>query len=364
LKSDALIKSYLIALENREANGQINLTNYGYQLKDLLLGCKFRGVYCTANDFSMYHNYNYGNCFRFNGGKNALNQNVTLKKTIKAGWRYGLQLELFTGFNDVYSAARGFRILIHNHTDEYTFPDEDGINVEPGKLTNIAIKKTYVERLDSPFNDCLDDLTQSKYNYLIRKSHILDIMKNRFNYKIYNQNLCMKICLQKYIYEKCGCIDLSLPAYFSNQRGLGCNTRMELICASNTETDFFNSNEVAKCEVQCPNKCKFFLYNTKVSMSNYPSDWFVQKNPNSQINETLYKTRVSNIYLFYNQMIYKHIYQTEAITAEILFANFGGQLGLFMGISLLSCVELIELVILITFFLFKKLKKIKVKANK
>ena len=364
LKSDALIKSYLIALENRQANGLINLTTYGYQLKDLLIGCKYRGKYCTANDFTRYHNYNYGNCFRFNDGKDALNQNVELKKTTKAGWRYGLQLELLTGLNEVYSATRGFRILIHNHTDDYVFPDEDGINVEPGKLTSIVIKKTYIERLETPFNDCLDDLTDSKYDYLIQKSHILDVMKNRFNYIVYNQNLCIKICLQKSIYEKCGCVDLSLPAYFSNQNGIGCNTRMELLCASNTETEFFNSDEVTMCESQCPNRCKFFLYDTKISVTNYPSEWFLKNNSNSPINETLYKTRVASIYLFYDQMIYKHIYQTQAITPEMLFANFGGQLGLFVGISLLSCIELIELVILIGIFLYKKLKTSKGKNHK
>jgi hypothetical protein len=115
LNSEAQLRNYLISLENRANNDKnFNLNSYGYSLGDMLLSCKFRGRFCTENDFSMYHNYNYGNCYRFNGGFNKSNHILPIRKTTKPGWRFGLQLELFTGVNGVLSPTKGFRILIHN----------------------------------------------------------------------------------------------------------------------------------------------------------------------------------------------------------------------------------------------------------
>jgi hypothetical protein len=124
--------------------------------------------------------------------------------------------------------------------------------VSPGKLTNVAISRTYVERLDTPYNDCLNNLTSSKYNYLIKKSNTLNIMKNTLKYKIYSQNLCIKMCIQKYIYDKCNCIDLTLPPIFNIQTGMGCSTSTQIECSNNIETIFFNSDGVSKCQIECP----------------------------------------------------------------------------------------------------------------
>ncbi len=115
LRAEAELKNYLVSLENRANNDKkFNLNSYGYLLGDMLLSCKFRGRFCTENDFSLYHNYNYGNCYRFNGGMNKSNHVIPIRKTTKPGWRFGLQLELFTGVNGVLSPTKGFRILIHN----------------------------------------------------------------------------------------------------------------------------------------------------------------------------------------------------------------------------------------------------------
>ncbi len=119
-------------------------------------------------------------------------------------------------------------------------------------MTNVAISRTYIERLDTPYNDCLNDLTSSKYNYLITKSKTLSIMKNTLKYIKYSQNLCIKMCIQKYNYEKCNCVDLTLPPIFTNQTGMGCSTSIQIQCSNNIETVFFNSDGVSKCQIECP----------------------------------------------------------------------------------------------------------------
>ena len=64
------------------------------------------------------------------------------------GCKFALKkMELYTGSNGILSQTKGFRILIHNSSDPYTFPEEFGIDVSPGSLTNVEISRTYVKRL-------------------------------------------------------------------------------------------------------------------------------------------------------------------------------------------------------------------------
>lgn len=43
---------------------------FGYDFKDMLLSCTFNLKNCTENDFDWYYDLYYGNCFKFNSGKN------------------------------------------------------------------------------------------------------------------------------------------------------------------------------------------------------------------------------------------------------------------------------------------------------
>ena len=87
--------------------GKINNTDLyylGFFIEQMLVTCEFNGVKCTFNDFYAYHDYNYGNCFRFNGNDPNRTgdyypdfRNYPIKRTKKLGWENGLRLELFTG---------------------------------------------------------------------------------------------------------------------------------------------------------------------------------------------------------------------------------------------------------------------------
>jgi uncharacterized membrane protein len=47
--------------------------------------------------------------------------------------------------------------------------------------------------------------------------------------------------------------------------------------------------------------------------------------------------------VFYKELFYNEITQSQTITIEVMFSFIGGNMGLFIGMSLLSVVELIEL---------------------
>ena len=62
----------------------------GFYHLETIITCEFNGVKCSYNNFYAYHDYNYGNCFRFNGNDPNRNgtvfpdfENYAVKKTKK-----------------------------------------------------------------------------------------------------------------------------------------------------------------------------------------------------------------------------------------------------------------------------------------
>ena len=180
----------------------------GFYLIQILVECEFQGKKCAWNDFYWYHDYNYGNCFRFNGGADLPNQTrhdsefypYPIKKSYKTGWRNGLRLELYTGSQSdqiQFAYKSGFRIIVHNQTVA-VFPDQDGIDLPNGVQTNIGISKKFINRLPSPYSNCIDELTED----IAQQNDILTMMfekKQDNEIKQYQANYCMAICYQKYI---------------------------------------------------------------------------------------------------------------------------------------------------------------------
>jgi hypothetical protein len=73
---DQVTNQFKSSFHAQAANGTFNLQYSGYDLTEMLVSCKFAGVECTLADFSYFYDYDYGNCYRFNGGTNATNQTV------------------------------------------------------------------------------------------------------------------------------------------------------------------------------------------------------------------------------------------------------------------------------------------------
>ena len=67
------------------------------------------------------------------------------------------------------------------------------------------------------------------------------------------------------------------------------------------------------------------------------------------------KESIASININYNQLGYTQIKEAQKITAIDLATNIGGTMGLFLGLSFLSFIEIIELLIEIIFVFFEKI---------
>ena len=149
------------------------------------------------------------------------------------------------------------------------------------------------------------------------------------NLTYYDQNICFKFCLQKYISDSCKCYDMSLPRYYKNILN-GCRYSADKYCSLISDRYFFQSNEAEKCMKKCPVRCTNFIYDKTISFSKYPSEWYLNNYVNDSLMKGNYSKFFSLVNIYFNEMPYKMVHQKETIDLESLLGYIGGQLGIIL----------------------------------
>lgn len=324
------------------------ITNY--TLDDLILTCMFNGRECSANNFTQFLDLNYGVCYRFNT-EGILSVN-------RPGKINGLQLDLFVGLGDDYigigSTINGLHVYINNHS--YLPSINEGIDVSTGFRTNIVVKKVFTNKLSSPYNDCEED---PKY----------------FKSKIFNG-------IKEFAYRQRDCFDLKFLEYFSQKCNLTGNM-LEIFklfrtrfyeqnsgifnCLLISNAEFYSQNVNELFVKDCPNECNSIGYTATTSMSNYPSNQlFKSFNYNLNLKNKLlklfkgefslesFRESTASFIVYYEDLKYTQISQDPKTSWLDLVSNIGGLLGLFLGMSFLSLIEIVEFIMEIFFILFEK----------
>ena len=313
--------------------------NLGFNLSESLTFCIFNQEKCSIADFEWYYDMSHGNCFRFNYG------NIGPKKVvIKPGVPSGLTMYFYLSpsvnyLSNVYNS--GLRIYIHNKS---IIPSlNEGVDIKKSEKTNIAISRTFISKYPSPFSECTDLSQINSYFYK------LIVSANRS----YTQQECFYLCYQKEVIRNCGCYDLEYPKIDESPY---CIDVAKVNCTLRVYLRFKNRQIDGECLSQCPLECDSQKYHLSLSTSSFPDENFYH-NFNRFLNISSYsefKEKFLSVSIYYPDLSYTKISESPKISTSSLVSNIGGTMGLYVGISLLSLVEIIELVIEIFLILIKK----------
>lgn len=327
----------------------------GFDIDTMLVSCWFNGVQCSSSDFYWFQSYKYGNCYMFNGGVNANNTAIDIKQVNNAGNGNGFEAEIFVGdastMNQKYVYHSGINLLVHNQTIT-PFVENEGIYISTGYNSAIGITRTFRTKLSNPYSSCIVDATSSSsYN-----SSLYQAIFNQLNQKSYRQKYCYKLCYQKRVIDKCYCTDPSLPNPYPTYNGktiLACISSAETTCQANEKAAFEDKTVDSQCNTDCPEECSSVTYSTSLSISNYPtsfySSWiqlqsnFLQKFLNNQTTSTNLQNSMLKISVYYQELAYKTITESPSLSWSQLLGIIGGEYNLFIGISILSVLELVEI---------------------
>ncbi len=326
----------------------------GYDIDEILVSCYYSGQKCSSSDFKFIRSYDYGNCYTFNANLSNI-RNIS-----NAGPQHGLELELFTGLDDIYIYKRGFYVVVHNQSVS-PIMDNEGVYVSIGAETNIGIERVFYEKLSSPYSKCVENPNSPDSS----TSALYKAILNELGEKTYRQKYCFKLCYQLLVMNSCTCFDPKYSKPYKNESIRPCFSNIEVDCMNKQETDFEDTNLKDTCGKDCPQDCLQINYITNVNTATYPTDVYLQYllQTNFFKNNTNKTSSIAKVNIFYNEISYSLFKEYPSKTIDGLMGEIGGQLGLFIGISLLSLFELFELLfeIIRISFLNKKNNKITIK---
>lgn len=130
--------------------------NDNSKINEIISNVRFDRIDITnlSQVFEQYTDNVFGNCFRFNSGKNIYNETLEILNSTTGGKPNDLKINFYLqipfGFDFVELI-----IFIHNHTSIPYDMDYGGYWIRAGSWNYYEIERVIQTRLPQPYNDCI-----------------------------------------------------------------------------------------------------------------------------------------------------------------------------------------------------------------
>ncbi|XP_018572878.2 pickpocket protein 28-like [Anoplophora glabripennis] len=159
-------------------------------------------------------------------------------------------------------------------------------------------------------------------------------------FKVYSQQSCQIECKTNYTLNECGCVNFYMPR---NNETKFC-TGSKIACIYDAEKallfswmakklEAIHEGKVAQDMCDCPPVCTSMYYNVENSQTTW--DWKRHYDPENGTKH------MSHFQVFFKSSQFITMERNELFGITDFLANFGGLLGLFIGFSMLSLIEII-----------------------
>ena len=296
-----------------------NLSNITYQdlflggkdvLESLIIGCNYLGKDCPPDFVTFVPTLTrLGICYVFNSGFDGRK----VLTTTGTGARLGLRL-LINISHSQYAATpnldAGVKVAIHRQS-EPPEPDDQGVGVPTG--TNAFINIRQLNIIDETGTSCNSKDQVSELNFL----------RQEFNY---SAAACANDCFYTQIARACNCvISVEYAADRQPYQSLPLCRVEDMCCVLAQQTT----------AVSCPclPSCNRTFYQLTTSYSTFPANFFATDSL-ADIGNDLLTTNI-----FYESLSITEQVTSSSYNVVSLLSDIGGQLGLFLGISIISLME-------------------------
>ncbi|KAG1674911.1 Amiloride-sensitive sodium channel subunit gamma [Nymphon striatum] len=127
----------------------------GQSAESVIYSCHFMGRVCDYKNFTHSYTYKYGNCWNFD----PENEDGEPSKALEAGPMFGLNLDLYFDKSttiELLDRIIGFRLSVHNR-GEVPFPEDQGLDISLQKQTSVGIYSSSKRWLPPPYySNCID----------------------------------------------------------------------------------------------------------------------------------------------------------------------------------------------------------------
>ena len=281
-------------------------------LSEFIPVCTYLGKPCDMeHDFTL-STLSFGACYTFNGYSK-----MPPSKTYGTGNNQGLKLLLNINQSEYTASAlldAGAKVFIHISSEPTPIRDK-GMAVPPGRVAFIGLRK---ETLANEAGvGCNAEYDNSRFNFL----------GNNFSY---SSAACLVDCQLTAVAEHCGCnyVAHSLSPSNSSYTNISNCTFSDVCCIRAVLSSVLNCT--------CPTLCVTDFYYSSISYSSIPADYVDEYFDYDTL--SLEKNYIG-VFVYFETDIVKTETTTFSYGFVALLSNIGGQLGLFIGISVITVFE-------------------------
>ncbi|XP_046545335.1 acid-sensing ion channel 3-like [Haliotis rubra] len=287
---------------------------FGHNAYDSILWCTWGKEACGHANFTHLVT-DSGLCFTFNANGESFIRN--------SGRQYGLKLALWVGAEEFTRSRQktegeGFMITIHS-ADIPPVIAETGMAVSPGSQYLFGLE---VQEMDAP--DGLANCGRQELKYYPGN---------------YSREACRKECFTDYILKACSCREAYMPG---NARL--CDADVIVNCIHPKTQEYLHSRR--ECESNCPETCSYNIFSLKTASGLRVTDEYLSMLANADGSSLAYWRRnFVSVEVYYSSMYYPYIRKQYSYPVLDLICNIGGALGLILGATIVSAVELCDFIV-------------------
>jgi len=324
-----LLDREVVNLENLE---KVAINEDEFLLKGLET-CSFNDQKCNyTTDIEKLLVLERSFCYRFNHHGQF--------KQRRAGANSGFYIILFLNISDTtpwsfIDVGDAVEIIIQSPL-EYPFTESESVFGKVGHLSQIDIRKTEIQRLKSPYpSNCTDGegvsiLYPGKYTTLN----------------------CMESCIAYTSAKECKAVVFHSLPYIPRGSGMrGLVSDQDLQCYLRAYQSLIDS-DFTSCKCRLP--CHETMFRKSTSYSQWPATAdlpFYKKIFSkslglnmSSLSDDFVRRNFLKVSVFFGDMTYRRITEVRQYPLEGLISDIGGQMGIWLGASMFSVIELMCLV--------------------
>ncbi|XP_045198345.2 amiloride-sensitive sodium channel subunit gamma-2-like [Mercenaria mercenaria] len=350
-KYDAWKTRFLTEFRNLSAE---NRSNVGHQKEDFIHSAVFSGHRMKLTSFKKVLSHVYGNCYTLDEDK-LIARGSGHKNSLKIV--FNIETEEYL---EDYTSAYGVRMVLHEK-GTYPLPEDEGLTLSSRFETHIGLRMSRVLRLGGKYGDCTNG------NEFEEKYHIK-----------YTVPVCHSMCEIENLKSKCQCIPPSSLSTVDKDVSRLCDADDDETCIENVIDDIHDGN--IQCD--CYSRCNEDVFSTTYSSRVWPHKTYLKKvllqeackrnvnktgwnlftdicyeiSENIEVADENLDKIASNflaVYIYFEDLNYEIISEEPLYNTLRFLSDIGGAMGLYMGASVLTYVEILQ-VALEVFLFFKQ----------
>ena len=294
-----------------------------HPLSEFVVGCRFLGQPCNFSSMFIEYPTPLGNCYTFNGR----NPSQDYLEVQGSGFRHDLELTLNVHQNEyIGSPDREAGVLVSIHEPNVpALVFETGITIPVGHSGYLSVTQRQIEdRTDRQESDCV---------YHTRAPRL-----EQFTSYNYSFQACRGECILNDLIDKCQCVESVVsktrPSASQLQK---CNVS-DLCCV-------FRVVDSLTSECHCQVLCNHTFYDVTPSYATFPgtTDYSrIMKRFNTTRDKI--KDNFLRVHVYFKELSIGKEITEKSYSITALIADIGGQMGLFLGASVVSLTEFLTLI--------------------